>query len=286
MEKVGWLIYDQAGAKRNQTYISMHIEEGKKLGIEVQLLYAEKFFFGVENQTVIVYYNQRKVTLPDFIICRTINPELSFMLEQTKVPLFNQAKVAEIANNKAKTYAFFCGKGIPMADAVFLTAKQLAAEWDTIGEEFVIKAVAGHGGTQVFLKQEQDKMHILNAIGNSDVVVQPLVPGGKDVRVYVLENEILAAVCRTAKEGFKSNYSLGGDVALYPLSEENVCLVKKIVKQLSFGLVGIDFLIDEQGKFWFNEIEDVVGARMLYQLTSINLVKRYLQFILKKIETI
>ena len=49
-------------------------------------------------------------------------------------------------------------------------------------------------------------------------------------------------------------------------------------------MVGIDFLVDEKGKFLFNEIEDVVGARMLYQLTSINLVEKYLQFILEQIK--
>ena len=102
--------------------------------------------------------------------------------------------------------------------------------------------------------------------------------------MYVLGDTILAAVCRTAKEGFKSNYSLGGEVSLYTLSDENISFVKKIMEQFSFGLVGIDFLVDEKGKFLFNEIEDVVGARMLYQLTSINLVEKYLQFILEQIK--
>lgn len=47
--------------------------------------------------------------------------------------------------------------------------------------------------------------------------------------------------------------------------------------------MGIDFLIDENGEFLFNEIEDVVGARMLYQLTDINLVGKYLEFIIERI---
>lgn len=284
MEKTGWLIYDQEGAERNASYISMHIEEGEKLGIQIKLLYAEFLSFGIQKQKMVVFYKGQQIAYPNFVICRTINPDISFMLEQTGVPLFNQAKVAEIANNKAKTYAFLAGKGIPMADAIFLTAEQLATDWDNIDENSIIKAVAGHGGTQVFLKREQDKEQIFHGIKNADVVVQPLIEGGKDVRVYVLGDTILAAVCRTAKEGFKSNYSLGGEVSLYTLSDENISFMKKIMEQFSFGLVGIDFLIDEKGKFLFNEIEDVVGARMLYQLTSINLVEKYLQFILEQIK--
>ena len=284
MKKTGWLIYDQEGAERNASYISMHIEEGEKLGIQIKLLYAEFLSFGIQKQKMVVFYKGQQMEFPNFTICRTINPDISFMLEQTGVPLFNQAKVAEIANNKVKTYAFLAGKGIPMADTIFLTAEQLEADWNNIDENSIIKAVAGHGGTQGFLKREQDKEQIFHGIKNADVVVQPLIEGGKDVRVYVLGNTILAAVCRTAKEGFKSNYSLGGDASLYTLSDENISFVKKIMEQFSFGLVGIDFLIDEKGKFLFNEIEDVVGARMLYQLTSINLVEKYLQFILEQIK--
>ena len=129
-----------------------------------------------------------------------------------------------------------------------------------------------------------NKKEIMDKISHSDVVIQPFVKGaGKDVRVYVLGEEILACVCRTATSGFKSNFSLGGSVELYELSGKERQLVEKIISQFSFGLVGIDFLIDENGEFLFNEIEDVVGARMLYQLTDINLVGKYLEFIIERI---
>ena len=99
----------------------------------------------------------------------------------------------------------------------------------------------------------------------------------------MLGQEILACDCRTATSGFKSNFSLGGSVELYELSGKERQLVEKIISQFSFGLVGIDFLIDENGEFLFYEIEDVVGARMLYQLTDINLVGKYLEFIIERI---
>ena len=49
-----------------------------------------------------------------------------------------------------------------------------------------------------------------------------------------------------------------------------------------FSLVGIDFVF-HRGKMVFNEIEDVVGARMLYSKTDINIVSLYLDFILSLI---
>ena len=51
------------------------------------------------------------------------------------------------------------------------------------------------------------------------------------------------------------------------------------------GLAGIDFLIGDNGELIFNEVEDVVGARMLYQcVPDINLVGKYLDYILSRIK--
>ena len=48
-------------------------------------------------------------------------------------------------------------------------------------------------------------------------------------------------------------------------------------------MVGIDFIIGDRNELIFNEIEDVVGARMLYQTSNINLVGLYLDYIKSEI---
>lgn len=283
-KKTGWLVYDRAGAEYNQSYIQMHYEEAEKLSIEIELLYAEEISFGIKEQMPVVFYEGKEVKKPDFVICRTIYPFLSKMLEQAGYKVFNNAKVSEIANDKAKTYAYLANKGIPMADSLFIRRKEAKESLEKLSDHWVVKAVDGHGGKQVFLKEKGNIPEILEKTGQSDLVAQPFLDGPReDVRVYVLGKEILACVKRRAKHGFKSNFSLGGEVELYTLTKEEEQLVQTVIDQFSFGLVGIDFLIDEKGKFVFNEIEDVVGARMLYQLTDINLVERYFTFILEQI---
>lgn len=283
--KTGWLIYDREGAKRNKTYIQMHIEEGEKLGIKVLLKYVEELSFGILDSKIILLEKGQKAKYPDFIICRTIQPKLSFYLEQCKLKVYNDAKVAEICNDKAKTYAYLAGKGIPLIESVFLENKIFVSSLDKVPYGTVIKAVDGHGGNQVVLWNEDvDKEELLNKIGNSDVIVQKFTGQAKqDVRVYVIGKQIIGAIKRTAKEGFRSNYSLGGKVEEYRLSEEEKQLVQKVISEFSFGLAGIDFLIGDSGEFILNEIEDVVGARMLYECTNINLVKEYLLFILNNL---
>jgi gamma-F420-2:alpha-L-glutamate ligase len=289
---IAWLIYFQEGANYNHQYIRFHIEEGKKLGIDVKLLIVEEMEFGVNQNQWFIRYQGKNIDKPDFAICRVIYPLLSRQLEYMGIRVFNNSFVSEICNDKARTYQYLAKTGIKMVDSSFYRNVQAEAAMRKVTEPSVIKAVDGHGGSQVYLveyynpgnlisKERMNKDIILKGLGSSDVVLQPLTGNRhQDLRVYVIGNEIIAAVLRTAKEGFKSNFSLGGEVCLYQLSEEEKKLVTIILDQFDFGLVGIDFIIGDEGELIFNEIEDVVGSRMLYQCSDINIVERYLQYIL------
>ncbi|BBF42074.1 ribosomal protein S6 glutaminyl transferase [Lachnospiraceae bacterium KM106-2] len=282
-----WLIYDTDGARKNAAYIKMHEEEGKKLGIEFIVLYTERITYGIKSGIWFLEYDGKTMERPDFVINRSINPLLSKQLEYMQYPLFNDAKTATICNDKARTYQYVASLSIPMVDTLFVNNRILRSTLENAEDKKVIKAVAGHGGSQVCLYDpssmgEKEMEAILKIMNDSDVVVQPYVEGRKqDLRVYVIGDKIVGAVLRHAKSGFKSNYSLGGEVSSYQLSEQEVAVVDKICNAFQFGLVGIDFLIGSNGELIFNEIEDVVGARMLYATSDINLVREYLQFIIR-----
>jgi RimK family alpha-L-glutamate ligase len=277
---IAWIIYNRDAAIYNQKYIQFYKEEGIKLGIDVKLILVEELEFGVKQNRWFIKYQKQEIAYPDFVICRTIYPLLSKQLELMGIRVFNNSFVAEICNDKAKTYQYLAKTGIMMVDSSFFRHAQIPEVLSEVQTPTVIKAVDGHGGSQVFLVEADKGTTIIDGLGSSDGVVQPLT-GSKhqDLRVYVIGKEIIAAVLRTAKGGFKSNYSLGGEVCLYQLSEEEKKLVNIIISQFEFGLVGIDFIIGDEGEFIFNEIEDVVGSRMLYQCSDINIVMKYLEYI-------
>lgn len=290
---VGWLIYHKEAAIYNERYIQFYIEEGRKLDVEVRLILVEELEFGVKNLTWFLKYRNEEIKLPDFAICRAIYPLLSRQLELMGIPVFNNSFVSEICNDKARTYQFLAKTGIRMVDSSFYKKEQLPQILEEEKKVCVIKAVDGHGGSQVFLTGDRSndipptdrKNEIMTGIGSSDFVKQPLIGSRhQDLRVYVIGTEMIAAVLRTAKEGFKSNYSLGGEVRLYQPSQEEEDIVRKIIREFDFGLVGIDFILGDQGELIFNEIEDVVGSRMLYQCSDINIVHRYLRYILDRLQ--
>ena len=47
------------------------------------------------------------------------------------------------------------------------------------------------------------------------------------------------------------------------MAKEIIDYVNQVVQVFDFGMVGIDFILDENNHWLLNEIEDVVGARML-----------------------
>ena len=301
---LAYLIYSKNDLKKNEWYIESYQEEATKRGIDLQLLIAEELTYGIKNQQWFLSSNGVLLPKPAFAIVRTIDPMLSRQLEYQGIRVFNNAKVAEICNNKAKTYQYVAKLNIPMIETCFYQNYQF---FDAMAknpyEQAVVKAVAGHGGSQVFLidnlieknqeleehnadKNESERKHYLETVfeklEGQDFVLQPLTGHRhQDLRVYVLGDKIIGAVLRTAKEGFRSNFSLGGTVECYELSETELEIVNKIIGLFDFGLVGLDFIIGDDKELIFNEIEDVVGARMLYQChPEINLTGIYLDYIL------
>ena len=44
-------------------------------------------------------------------------------------------------------------------------------------------------------------------------------------------------------------------------------------------MAGMDFIVDSAGNLVFNEVEEMVGCRMLYQYTDLDIVKDYIDWL-------
>lgn len=69
---------------------------------------------------------------------------------------------------------------------------------------------------------------------------------------------------------------------MYEASDEQLKIITKLIKRIGIvDFVGIDFFLTDNGQFIFNEIEDVVGSRMLSALGCNNTVPLYVEHILR-----
>ena len=95
----------------------------------------------------------------------------------------------------------------------------------------------------------------------------------------MIGNEIVGAVKRTGNGSFKSNYTLGGSVEKYILSNWQEKDVKIISQAIKSDYVGIDFILLPDGRWMLNEIEDPVGARSLYTTHDFSVAEKLMGYI-------
>src|SRR5699024_5219707 len=197
-------------------------------------------------------------------------------LESSGVIVFNSSTIAHICNNKALTHHHMTDLSIPMVDTVFLKREDVTDQ-PPMSYPFVLKESAGRSGKQVYLiESQQDWNYYKSNLSMESIIIQNCaVQIGKDLRVFIVGQEIIGAVLRESKEDFRANFTLGGSARLYEIKDAERRMIQKITTQFDFGMVGIDFLIGTDGSLLFNEIEDIVGSRTLSSLSDINIVQKY-----------
>ena len=270
-----WVIYNRIESIRNEAFIQILKNEFSKHSIELLLIIDENIEFSFHDSEGEIIYNKRQIERPLFILNRSPNSALSTQFEQLGIVVFNNSRVSEICNDKLNTFEFLSSLGIPCLDTELLT------DSNQLFYPSVIKPANSKGGEGVFLLNSfEDFLEVEEIVADRKYIIQPPAAEiGKDVRVYVIGNEIIVAIMREAQEGFKSNFTLGGKASLYCLNETETEIVNRISQNLKSDFVGIDFMFDSNG-IVINEIEDVVGSRMVYELTDINIASAYVNHVI------
>jgi len=279
-----WLIYTKAEAKRNEFLIGEYFKYAENHNINLKLLISEGISFGIKNGENLVSYNGENLEKPDFAICRVPFLLFSEHMEKMGIPVFNSSRVSKIANDKREAHIYLSECGVRCVDTYYFDREYMSFS-DIYEYPLVIKSAVGHGGSDVFLAHDFDTAkQIVEKMPSNKMLFQKCAKDiGKDLRVYVIGKEILLPVLRSSDRDFRSNFCLGGSASVYQMNEKERKTVERIISLFDFGFVGIDFIF-ENGEMLFNEIEDVVGARMIYSLTDIDIVAKYMDFIIKSIE--
>lgn len=270
------LIYNRPEAEPNKNYIDFYRRACARRGVDFLVLYKEDLDAGVTPMPT-----------QGFIINRTRSLELAQHLESAGLPVFNNSRITLLGNDKLAALRYIEEIGLPI-----LKTGEHIEDFDRF--PIVMKSRDGHGGTEVFLLHRPEEAPVMQQKAaearSRDANPAPLrwiyqevadTPG-KDLRVYVTGNRITAAMLRSSDSDFRSNFCLGGQASFYTLSPAEEDTVRKIMSGLSIGHCGIDFLF-HKGHLIFNELEDVVGSRMLYSYTNIDVVSDYLDFILSEV---
>ena len=267
----GWLIYSPAGIRRNRWFAERLMAEAKARGVELGLRLVPDVVESVAEEYGEVVGPPRelvqavKAEAPDFAVVRLIRPDVSEFLESAGVRCVNNALTSRVANDKWRTFELARELGLPVMDTF-----RCSAGWSAeSGFPWVVKSRDGHGGGEVALVGDAAEFSRFAAgLHKRHLIAQPLCSDpGRDIRVYALRGEVVGAVLRTSRHDFRSNFSLGGEVSAVEATVGQREMVRMLHDRLRFDFVGVDFIL-HNGEWVLNEIEDVVGCRMLYATTG------------------
>lgn len=256
----GLLVYSKEDLQKNYDYINWFVEEAEKKNMLVEV---------TTNQQIQIEGIKSNQTI-DFVVNRSRCYDLSILFELNDIKVFNNSYVTLIGNNKLAAYAYAKEKGYKFPK-IFLNYSS--------ENQVLVKPNNGHGGEGIQLVKQMSLMpatkrlkqeYVSNIIG--------------DVRFYIIDNKIINAVIRSSNDKVVSNYSQGGKFKIYNYSELEEEIIYDFLKGRTFDYVGIDFFLIETGELIFNEIEDVVGSRMLSVLGVNNTTELYLEHIYNTIK--
>ena len=250
-----FLIYNEYEIQINNFSINKYIEVFKENNFDCILLTEQNF--------------KQRNEIPICVINRTNNYKIAEYFESKGVRVFNNSFVSKICNNKLDTYKY-------LSDVKHLNI----CNKDELVFPIVSKDPTSKGGKDVYLLENLDDF---NKIYNSNMILQEFLPGDCDIRTYIIGNEIILSVKRNSNNEFKANYKLNHNAEVYQLNQEEFEMIKKIILKFSFDFVGIDILKNDNG-FYFSEIEDSVGSRAVYDLTDIDIIKKYIEYIIFEIK--
>lgn len=152
------------------------------------------------------------------------------------------------------------------------------------GVPIVVKVLEGTQGVGVMLLESKmaavsviQAMHSLHA----KIMVQEFIEeaGGKDLRVFVVNNKIVGAMVREGKEGdFRSNLHRGGTAQQAKLSKEEKFVALQACKAMGLSVAGVDLIRSNRGPLIL-EVNSSPGLEGIEAATGVNIAEAIIKYV-------
>lgn len=263
--------------------------EAAKMDVDLKVIKPSQFDLlvtQVDRDSILV--DGTPMPLPDFCFPYLHHGDRSYFslsiirqLERLGVNIFNTAGTIETVADKLHTHQVLAENKLPTPDTMLAKFPvDLDLIENTIGFPVVVKTLLGSNGSGVFLIENAGAFHdLMELIGetnpNIQIIFQKFVAAskGRDIRLFVVEGEVIASMERRARDGgFKANYSTGGSVLEFMPDDVAKELAIKTAEVLDIQVAGIDLLFTDEG-YTICEANTFPGFKGLEQASGVNIPK-------------
>lgn len=246
----------------------------------------------IENNRFLVVYNNEILLKPDVVIPRIGSSATAYgtavvrHFQQMGVPVLNSAEAIHNSRDKFRSLQKLSGNKIPVPTSYFSNdlhhAERIVKR--TMGYPFILKVLEGTQGVGVHLiENEIDAFEMFNQFSSTKtkIILQEFIAefSGKDVRVFIIGNKVVAAMMRIAGEGdFRSNLHRGGKGIKIVLSEEEKEMALRAVKVLGLNVAGVDILRSTRGALII-EVNSSPGLEGIEGVTGVGVAEEIINYL-------
>jgi gamma-F420-2:alpha-L-glutamate ligase len=237
-----------------------------------------------------------ELELPDYVVFADKDIYLARQLELLGIPVFNSSHVIETSDDKIATYQILAKHKLPIprtivAPKVFYSREEkYLPDFNMIiaqlGLPLIVKESFGSFGEQVYLINTKEELErkVIELYGRP-FMFQEFVKSsyGKDLRLQVVGDQVVAAMKRTANHDFRANVTAGGSTEAFVPTEQAKRIAISAAKAIGADFCGVDLLFGPKDDFIICEINSNAHIRNLYNCTGINAADAMMEHVLKSV---
>jgi ribosomal protein S6--L-glutamate ligase len=270
------------------------LEAAEKRGHKAEVIDYLKCYVNITSHKPSVHYKDRALNEFDAVIPR-IGASNTFygtaivrQFEMMGVYPLNESVAISRSRDKLRSLQILSKKGVGLPITGFAHSAKNAEDIIKLvnGAPLVIKLLEGTQGKGVVLA-ETDKAaeSVIGAFMELDahILVQEFIKeaGGADIRCFVIDDKVVAAMIRQGKEGeFRSNLHRGGTANVIKITPEERSTAVRSAKAMGLNLAGVDLLRSNHGPVVM-EVNSSPGLEGIEAATGIDVADKIIQFMEK-----
>ncbi len=278
---------------RNQKLYSTRrlVEAGLNRGHEMVVLDHTKCVLVIEQSRPHIYYMSEEVKGVGAVIPR-IGATVTFygsavvrQFEMMKIFTAVESQALVRSRDKLRSLQLLARAGIGMPKTAFASNPK---DIDNIikqvgGIPVVIKLLEGTQGIGVILAETRNSAKsVIEAFLDVEIniLVQEFIKEAKgaDIRVFVVDGQVVGAMKRQGAEGdFRSNLHRGGKASSIELSKEEKATAIKSAKKLGLGIAGVDMLQSDRGPLVM-EVNSSPGLEGIEGATGVDVAGKVIEY--------
>lgn len=268
------------------------VEAGKKRGHEMLVLNHLKCVLVIEKNKPHIYYSGEAVKGINAVIPR-IGVSATFygaavvrQFEMMKIFTAVESQALVRSRDKLRSLQLLARAGIGMPKTAFASTTKYVDNLieQAGGAPVVVKLLEGTQGIGVILAETHAsaKSVIEAFLGvKVNLLVQEFVKEarGVDIRVFVVDGQIVGAMKRQGIEGeFRSNLHRGGIATSLELSAEEKTTAIRSAKKLGLGIAGVDMLQSVRGPLVM-EVNSSPGLEGIEGATGVDIAAKIVEYV-------